>query len=190
MQDVLTIPIEKLNKVDLIIGNLPFNVDFKKFVPGLYKKNIEMNTEISKNSSKSITLWNKITHFCFNHILKENGYFFCIIPCIWLKQDRAKIYHLFTQQYTIHFLKVFDCKIVKSFIIIVKPIYYVLVQKKRKIGICLFYYLIIIYKNINHLFYIIICIPTKMSSYFSHCSFLKENPHKNCFEFIKNFIIR
>ena len=189
MQDFFTIDLNCLPKMDLVIGNLPFNIVHKKFVPGLSKKNKESNSEITINSSQSITLWTKITHYCFKHIIKDNGFFFCIIPCIWLKKDRALIYQLFTQIYTIHFIKVFDCKSANK---IFKyncqtPICYVLVQKKAKIDNLSFllynhhlqqYQPFILHDNF--------CIPTKMCSYFSlYCKYLKDNPHKNCFDYIK-----
>ena len=76
------------NKYDLIIGNLPFNVFSKKFVPGLSKNNKD-NKEVTQ--SKSQTLWTQITQYCFDYLLKENGYYYCVIPCMWLKPDKAKI---------------------------------------------------------------------------------------------------
>tara|TARA_Y100000389_G_scaffold200621_2_gene241459 strand:+ start:5478 stop:6806 length:1329 start_codon:yes stop_codon:yes gene_type:complete len=92
-------------KIDLVIGNLPFNTNEKKFVPSLSINNKD-DKKITK--PKSITLWSKIVHFCFQHLLKDNGYFFAIIPCIWLKKDKDKIYSLFTKENTIIFIKIFD----------------------------------------------------------------------------------
>lgn len=189
IKDLFTIDISLLPKVQLVIGNLPFNIMYKKFVPGLHKKNIETKSEIIKNSSQSITIWNKMTLYSFQHIIQDNGYYFCIIPCIWLKKDRAKIYDLFIQQYTIHFLKVFNCtsanKIFKYHC--QTPICYVLVQKKLKIENTPFYcYNHYIEKYQPFLLHQNYCIPTKMSSYFSlYYNYCKDNPHKTCFDMIK-----
>ena len=79
-----------------------------------------------------VTIWPKMIHHLFTHFLKEGGYFFCIIPCIWLKQDRAKIYDLFVKQHNICFLKVFNCyEAHKLFGYNCQtPMCYVMVQKK------------------------------------------------------------
>ena len=120
------------NKYDLIIGNLPFNVFSKKFVPGLSKNNKD-NKEVTQ--SKSQTLWTQITQYCFDYLLKENGYYYCVIPCMWLKPDKAKIYDLFTKEYTICLLKTFNCKEANKIFNYQcqTPICYVLVQKKKQI---------------------------------------------------------
>ena len=89
-------------RCDLVIGNLPFNCHTKKFVPSL-AKNHKHDESVTK--SKSVTLWNKITHFCFERMLKPGGYFYAIIPCIWLKPDRGGIYDLFTKHHDIILLK-------------------------------------------------------------------------------------
>jgi hypothetical protein len=116
-------------KQDLIIGNLPFNSNSKKFVPGLAKNNKY------DNSIKSITIWNIITKHCFQHLLGDDGYFLCIIPCIWLKPDKSGIYELFTQIYTLKMLKIYNCKEANTIFSYncQTPICYVLVQKKLKI---------------------------------------------------------
>ena len=115
---------------DLVIGNLPFNCHTKKFVPSLAKNNKD---DKSVTQSKSVTLWTKITHFCFEHVLKEDGYFFCIIPCIWLKPDRGGIYDLFTRNHSIILLKTFDCKTANMMFDYncQTPMCYVLVQKTK-----------------------------------------------------------
>lgn len=115
---------------DLVIGNLPFNCHTKKFVPSLA---INHKHDKTVTQSKSVTQWTKITHFCFEYILKPGAYFYAIIPCIWLKPDRGGIYDLFTRDHSIVLLKTFDCKTANT---IFKyncqtPICYVLVQKKK-----------------------------------------------------------
>lgn len=130
LQDCLTLDVSHLEQCDLVIGNLPFNCHTKKFVPSLAKNN---KCDKSVTQSKSITLWNKITHFCFQHILKPGGYFYAIIPCIWLKPDRGGIYDLFTRDHNIILLKTFDCRSANTMFQYncQTPICYVLVQKKK-----------------------------------------------------------
>lgn len=130
LQDCLTLDLNHLEQCDLVIGNLPFNCHAKKFVPSLAKNNKENK---SVTQSKSITLWNKITHFCFENILKPGGYFYAIIPCIWLKPDRGGIYDLFTRDHNIILLKTFDCQTANTMFQYncQTPICYVLVQKKK-----------------------------------------------------------
>lgn len=130
LQDCLTLDVNCMEQCDLVIGNLPFNCFTKKFVPSLAKNNKE---DKSVTQSKSVTLWNKITHFCFEHILKPGGYFYAIIPCIWLKPDRGGIYDLFTRDHHIILLKTFDCQTANTMFQYncQTPICYVLVQKKK-----------------------------------------------------------
>lgn len=99
--------IDSTIKYDFVWGNLPFHNGGKSFVPGLAKFNKD-NKMITK-PEKLVTIWTKMIHFIFQNILQDNGYFFCIIPCIWLKKDKANIYDLFVKTYQICFLKVFDC---------------------------------------------------------------------------------
>lgn len=78
-------------KFDLIIGNPPYNSGGMKKVP--------TNTTDSKIYDGK-TIWIDFIKHSLN-ILNENGNIAVIIPSIWLKPDKAKIYHLLTQ-YKIH----------------------------------------------------------------------------------------
>ena len=177
-----------ISKCKLIIGNLPFNCETKKFVPSLAKNNKDNK---SVTQSKSVTLWTKITHFCFDNILKDNGYFYAIIPCIWLKPDRGGIYDLFTRYYSIILLKTFDCQIANT---IFKyncqtPICYVLVHKKKnnhkdnKLKFKLYDH-----QENKYLDFVLDygkCIPTHCISHFiSHSQFLKKRQISSCYEYV------
>ena len=84
---------------DLVLGNLPFNGNGKKMTPGnKHRNNVG-------NSLKATTIWTSITHLVFEKVLKYNGFYYCIIPSIWMKEDRAGIYDLFCKTYTICFRK-------------------------------------------------------------------------------------
>ena len=132
-------------EIDIVIGNLPFNSNGRKFIPSFSKS----GEHIPKSRSNSLTLWTTMTHFCFEKLLNKNGLFFCIIPCIWLKPDRAGIYELFTQIYTIQYLKIFDSyEANKIFNYQCQtPMCYVLVQKKINIHKALEYSRFNIYDN-------------------------------------------
>lgn len=142
IDDLLTydVPNNEKESYDLVLGNLPFTGNTKKFVPGISNKSIcgqfknKSKTDYSQvnDTKNSITLWTSITHYCFQNIIKPGGLYYCIIPCIWLKPDRSHIYDLFTKENTILFLKVYDCATANK---IFKyncqtPICYVLIQKK------------------------------------------------------------
>ena len=142
IDDLLTynIPNDERETYDLVLGNLPFTGNTKKFVPGISNKSIcgelkhKSKTEYSNinDTKNSVTLWTSMTHYCFQHIIKPGGLYYCIIPCIWLKPDRSHIYDLFTKENTILFLKIYDCATANK---IFKyncqtPICYVLIQKK------------------------------------------------------------
>ena len=124
---------------DMVVGNLPFNSKGKKFVPSLASKKSEGFIKSAEKGeygkSQSITIWTKITHYCFENILNEGGYYYCIIPCIWLKPDNAGIYELFTQKYTLHYLKIYDCHTANKLFgyNCQTPICYVLVQKTPRL---------------------------------------------------------
>jgi hypothetical protein len=174
------------HKIDFIIGNLPFNAKTKKFVPSL-----AINNKNDKNvtKSKSITLWPKMIHFCFQNLLKPHGYFFAIIPCIWLKKDRQNIYSLFTKQNTIKFIKIFDCVTANKIFDYncQTPICYILLQKTPP-------------PSTNYSFYLHdkhsdkyikfnfnpkndLCIPTNHISWFSkHNEFLTNHNCSSCFD--------
>ena len=97
---------EHKNSFDLVWGNLPFNTNHRKFVPGLSKTNKLSSTQLGLSESR--TLWTSITHKAFDEILAYGGLYCCIIPIIWLKEDRAKIYDLFVKNNRILFLKIYD----------------------------------------------------------------------------------
>ena len=133
INDIFNISIHNPNQYDLVIGNLPFNYNAKKFVPGLAKNN--KDNKLVTNS-KSISIWNQITQFSFSHLLANDGFFFCIIPCIWLKPDKAKIFDLFVLQNTIHFIKTFSSTEANKIFNYncQTPMCYALIQKKININ--------------------------------------------------------
>lgn len=169
---------------DMVIGNLPFNCNTKKFVPSL-----AINHKDDKNvtQSKSVTLWNKLTHFCFKHILKPGGYFYAIIPCIWLKPDRGGIYDLFTRDNTILLLRTFDCKTANT---IFKyncqtPICYVLVQKKKRNNDTFKLYDQPSKKYMDFSLLHGKCIPTHHTQQFiSHSKYLKNKQVSSCYDHV------
>lgn len=121
---------------DLVLGNLPFNGNGKKMTPGnKHRNNVG-------NSLKATTIWTSITHLVFEKVLKYNGFYYCIIPSIWMKEDRAGIYDLFCKTYTICFMKNYDSyEAHKLFDYNChSPVCYILVKKK-----------LILYSNITSL---------------------------------------
>lgn len=84
------------NRFDIIIGNPPFNNDGFKKVP--------TNLKISKLNDGN-TIWTSFVKHSFQ-LLEKKGYLSMIVPAIWLKPDKAKIYDLLTK-YKIHKLKSF-----------------------------------------------------------------------------------
>lgn len=195
IQDLLSLQQEQcqfqFNSADLVIGNLPFNSYSKKFVPSLALNNKD-NAEVTK--SKSVTLWNKMVHFCFQHILRPGGYFVAIIPCIWLKKDKGGIYSLFTEEHQIILLKVFDCQTANK---IFKyncqtPICYVLVKKKETVPcehplpLPQTFKLYDKDKYIDFTLTPGLCIPTNKSSDFvKHMSYLKDSGCSSCFSHLR-----
>lgn len=176
---------------DLVIGNLPFNCHTKKFVPSLAKHN---KNNKSVTQSKSITLWTKITHFCFEHLLKPGAYFYCIIPCIWLKPDRGGIYDLFTCNHSIILLKTFDCKTANNMFDYncQTPMCYVLVQKTKtnhhtnSVGEKNFK----LYDHMEKKYFDFTltqgnCIPTNRIQYFIyHSQYIKERQISSCYQHV------
>ena len=73
-------------KYDIIFGNPPFNTHGAKKVP--------TNTNMSKLSDGK-TAW---CDFVFKsmEMLNDDGYLCFIIPCIWMKPDKANVYKLLT----------------------------------------------------------------------------------------------
>ncbi len=83
-----------LNKYDLIIGNPPFYQDGFKGPP-------------CAKTRKGKTIWPQIVKRCWEHLL-PNGILAMVLPCIWLKPDKEKIYNLFTE-HQILYLRVYTC---------------------------------------------------------------------------------
>jgi len=83
-----------LPKIDIIIGNPPFNSNSIKKVP---------TNKVKKKTNDGHTIWVDIIKKSLR-ILNENGYLLTIIPCMWMKPDKASMYQTITQ-YKIHILK-------------------------------------------------------------------------------------
>lgn len=83
-----------LKTYDLIIGNPPFYNNGFKGPP-------------CSKTRKGTTIWPQIVKKCFEH-LETNGILAMILPCIWLKPDKEKIYDLFTK-HQILYLRVYSC---------------------------------------------------------------------------------
>ena len=81
----------EISNMDVIIGNPPFNCNSIKKVPTNQVKN-------KKNDGK--TIWTDFIRKSIS-ILKPSGYLLAITPSIWMKPDKAKMYHLLTS-YKIH----------------------------------------------------------------------------------------
>ncbi len=177
--------IDWLGDCDLVIGNLPFNCNTKKFVPSLA---INHKDDESVTKSKSVTLWTKITHFCFEHILKPGGYFYAIIPCIWLKPDRGGVYDLFTRDNSVLMLKTFDCKTANTIFEYncQTPICYVLVQKKKTN--CDKPFKLYDHQKEKYLDFRLSpgkCIPTHcVQKFICHSEYLEKNKISSCYEHV------
>jgi len=78
---------------DFVIGNPPYNNNGLKKVPS--------NT-LSKKKEDGTTIWIPFIRKAVD-LLRENGKMTVIIPSIWLKQDKAKMYN-FMLQYKIEYL--------------------------------------------------------------------------------------
>lgn len=131
IQDIFSVQLDE--RVDMILGNLPFHNGGKAFVPGLAKFHAS-DVEVT-NPNGIVTIWPKIIYHCFDRLLTFGGYFFCIIPCIWLKEDRAKIYDLFVRKNQLIMLKVFDCVQANALFgyNCQTPVCYVLVKKGMRV---------------------------------------------------------
>ena len=107
---------------DLVWGNLPFHNGGKSFVPGIGH---------GKGYGGVVTIWPQMVHFSFDVLLKTYGFFYAIIPCIWLKEDKAGIYDLFVRKHKICFLRIFNCKQANRIFQYncQTPVCYVMVQK-------------------------------------------------------------
>ena len=87
---------QTLQEYDLILGNPPFRIE-----------TTGPSTSPIPNKPKQKTIWADIVQRCFKH-LKPDGILAMILPCIWLKPDKAGIYELFTQ-HRILYLKCYSC---------------------------------------------------------------------------------
>jgi len=87
---------QPLTEYDLILGNPPFRIE-----------TTGPSTSPIPKKPKQKTIWPDIVTRCFKH-LKEDGILAMVLPCIWLKPDKAGIYDLFTQ-HRILVLKCFSC---------------------------------------------------------------------------------
>ena len=83
-----------LGEYDIILGNPPFYQDGFKGPP-------------CAKTRKGKTIWPQIVKRCWDH-LKPNGILAMVLPCIWLKPDKEKIYNLFTE-HQILYLRVYTC---------------------------------------------------------------------------------
>ena len=90
------------NTIDIILGNPPYNVGGKIKVQQINRG--------KKLDGKAI--WTRFVYRSYN-LLKSGGMLLLIIPSIWCKPDKAKIYELFTERFEIKYLE---------FIIILRPI--------------------------------------------------------------------
>jgi hypothetical protein len=83
-----------LGEYDIIIGNPPFYQDGFKGPP-------------CAKTRKGKTIWPQIVKRCWEH-LAPDGILAMVLPCIWLKPDKEKIYNLFTE-HQILYLRVYTC---------------------------------------------------------------------------------
>jgi hypothetical protein len=84
-------------KFDIIIGNPPYNSNGLKKVP---------TNSILNKKQDGITLWGNFVKHSLS-LLRENGFLLMIIPSIWMKPDKAKMYNFITQ-YKLHKIKCFS----------------------------------------------------------------------------------
>lgn len=87
---------QPLGDYDLILGNPPFRIE-----------TTGPSSSPIPHKPKQKTIWPEMVTRCFKH-LKPDGLFAMVLPCIWLKPDKAGIYDLFTQ-HRILVLKCFSC---------------------------------------------------------------------------------
>jgi hypothetical protein len=87
---------QPLEEYDLILGNPPFRIE-----------TTGPSTSPIPNKPKQKTIWADIVQRCFKH-LKPDGILAMIIPCIWLKPDKAGVYELFTR-HRILYVKCYSC---------------------------------------------------------------------------------
>jgi len=87
---------QTLEEYDLILGNPPFRIE-----------TTGPSTSPIPNKPKQKTIWADMVQRCFKH-LKPDGILAMIIPCIWLKPDKAGVYELFTR-HRILYVKCYSC---------------------------------------------------------------------------------
>ena len=87
---------QTLTEYDLILGNPPFRIE-----------TTGPSTSPIPTKPKQRTIWAEMVTRCFQH-LKPDGYLAMILPCIWLKPDKAGIYDLFTQ-HRLLWVRCFSC---------------------------------------------------------------------------------
>ncbi len=86
---------QPLGEYDLIVGNPPFRVE---------TTGPSASPIATKPSQK--TIWMDMVKRCWEHLV-DGGRLAMILPCIWLKPDKAGIYGLFTS-HCIEYLRTFD----------------------------------------------------------------------------------
>jgi hypothetical protein len=114
---------QPLQSYDLILGNPPFRVE-----------TTGPSSSPIPTKPKQKTIWPDIVQRCFKH-LTQDGILAMVLPCIWLKPDKAGIYELFTQ-HRILFLKCFSC-VESNKLFGYKgqtPVCYVIVQKSSPLS--------------------------------------------------------
>lgn len=89
--------LDKKNKFDIIIGNPPYNSQGLKKVPTNQKMNKKQD---------GITIWGDFIKHSTS-LLKDNGFLSMIIPSIWMKPDKMKMYDYF-MQFKLHKIKCFS----------------------------------------------------------------------------------
>lgn len=83
------------NSFDVIYGNPPYNIGGKIKTP-------TNNTQVKTNDGTNA--WIPFVRRAYD-LLKPNGKLLYIIPSLWCKPDKAKIYDLFTQRFQIDYLE-------------------------------------------------------------------------------------
>jgi hypothetical protein len=93
---------------DLVVGNLPFHVDGMKQVPSanydLDKHKAGCSDGLQKEGK---TIWTDMVHRLVHGCIRDGGFGMLIIPLIWMKPDRMKIYDLLTHKCTILYLRTY-----------------------------------------------------------------------------------
>lgn len=86
------------NSFDVIYGNPPYNISGRIKTP-------TNNTQVKTNDG--INAWVPFVRRAYD-LLKPNGRLLYIIPSIWCKPDKAKIYELFTKRFQIEYLEFYS----------------------------------------------------------------------------------